>query len=45
VRDGIVVLSGCVSDWQERREVLHAASRARGVHRVEDRLRIDPNAP
>jgi osmotically-inducible protein OsmY len=42
--DGEVTLAGCVRSWAEREAVVASARYLRGVHTVQDRLRIDPAA-
>lgn len=43
VEDGMVILSGTVHSWPEKRAVLGAARFTRGVRDVVDRLRIAPD--
>jgi osmotically-inducible protein OsmY len=43
VRDGLVVLTGHVRSWREKRAVLGAVSHATGVLAVDDELTIDPS--
>lgn len=42
VEDGHARLSGSVPSWAERRAAVGAAAATRGVHTVEDRLRVEP---
>ena len=42
VVDGLVMLSGPVPSWREKRAILGAVGHASGVHSIEDHLRIDP---
>ena len=42
VHDGMVILSGKVNSWPEKRAILGAVSHAPGVHTVRDNLRIEP---